>query len=163
MKYVPTVSKAHYQILAKGQNQQFIGKPFVITKTSALQEFNSVFIGHLEKYEENFDVSEIIVKMQLPNPQNVASGRSVITANTIWKIISSNSSTNCMYSAAVLSINKITHQALIQETGGVSYRAKELKLRINPTHKAYSDDVDVQEPPPTKIIVLFYIITYSKK
>ena len=52
LKYVPTVSKAYYQILGKGQNPQFFGKPFVISKTTALQEFNSVFIGHLEKYEE---------------------------------------------------------------------------------------------------------------
>jgi len=110
MKYVPTVSKAYYQILAKGQNQHFFGEPFVISKTTALQEFNNVFIGHLEKYEENFDVSEIIVKMLVPNPKNGSGGRSMINANKIWKIISSNSKTNCMYSAAVLSINKTNHR-----------------------------------------------------
>ena len=69
----------------------------------------------------------------------------MITANKIWKIISSNSTTNCMYSAAVLSINKRNHQAISTETGGVSGRSKDLKRRIDPTNKAYSDDVDMQE------------------
>jgi len=144
MKYVPSTSKAYYQILAKGQNQQFFGKPFVISKTTALQDFNNVLIGHLEKYEENFDVSEIIIKMLVPNPKNGAGGRSMITANKIWKFISSNSTTNCMYSAAVLSLHKTNHQAILKEPKGVSGRAKDLTYRIDPTNKAYSDDVDMQ-------------------
>ena len=35
-------------------------------------------------------------------------------------------------------------QAILNEPTGVSERAKVLKLRINPTNKAYSDDVDMQ-------------------
>ena len=48
-----------------------------------------------------------------------------------------------MYSAAVLCLNKEKHAALLKESGAISALAKTLKRRIIPTHKAYSDDVDM--------------------
>ena len=103
LKYIPTVETGHYQILAMGLNQQFFGKPFNPTKGLTLSQFNDAFLSHLEKYDDNFTISEIIIKTLLPNPQNGAGcgGRSHITANKIWKIISTKNKTNCLYSAAV--------------------------------------------------------------
>jgi hypothetical protein len=144
LNYVPNIFKGYYQILASGLNQQYFGQTFNKSKRQTLMGFKEEFLSHIEKYDE-FEVSEILIKTLTPNPKNGSGGRSMITANKIWKIISTDSVTNCMYSAAVLSLNKINHRAILKETKGVSMTAQQLKGRINPTHKAYSDDVDMQE------------------
>ena len=98
-----------------------------------------------------------------PNKMNGSSGRSYIQASKVWKIISPQAERDCAYKAVVLCLAKKDHEKLLEQPALLTRRAIDLKYRVNPEHKAYANDEDLQLIANyKKVPIVLYNNVYEK-
>jgi len=129
-----------YKVIALGNE---VRDPFHTSyqpsKKMALEDFTDKLIDYSQRYENNFVINGVIISIYTANPENGAGGigRSYTQANKVWKIVIPNTKKNCAYSACVVSMHR-------GEPRDLPEKARTLKARVNPIHKPFANDADLQ-------------------
>jgi hypothetical protein len=165
LRFVPkSETTALYSIVAFGGNSwRVFSTPHYTTKQQAYEVFEQRLAEHLIKYEMNAVVHDISIKVIEPNKRNGSGGRSYIQASKVWKIISPRAERNCAYKSVVLCLAKKDHEKLLEQPALLTRRASDLKYRVNPEHKAYANDEDLQLIANyKKVPIILYNNVYEK-
>ena len=165
MRSVPkSEGKAYYGIVAFGGGAwRVLSTPHYTTKQQAYDEFVQRLAAHLQKYDTNAVVQEISINVIEPNPRNGSGGRSYVQACKKWKIFSPQAERNCAYKAVALCLHKKDQNVLIEQPKRLTKLANDLKYRVNPEHKAYANDMDLQRIADyKKVPIVLYNNVYER-
>ena len=82
-------------------------RTFWSTRFDTWEYVLDVFETHMLRVEGNYDgendrLDYISIKWRLVNPENGQGGRSIEVANRVWKIVSPNTTLNCLYHAFII-------------------------------------------------------------
>ena len=104
-----------------------------------------------------WQINEFAIRVIKPDASVGKGGRSFIQASKTWVIVSPNTTTNCAFSACVLSINRDKYRWLLEKgEKRLADRSKDLKRHVNPTNKkrTHVDDLqDIADYKKTEIVL----------
>lgn len=134
-------------------NDNFISVGYNSNFNEALEELEEKIYSIIGDYESStIYIKNLILSFLLPDPSFIGASSDVkynskmeILGNREFRIINTNSYSNCLYHAFVLAENTNKLTTFMNNNDSLINTAKQLKKRLNPTNKILSTFETIQE------------------
>lgn len=125
------------QIMLKHDNGTY-SKMVAHNKDEVMKKLTEFLAENEGKYQEQPETIEVLISVIEPLSMQGQGGKSYKQASEIWKIISPNSKTNCLFQSAQICLDKCYNDRTVS-------RASLLKQRVCPKNKTVSNQFTIDE------------------